>query len=161
MANQVLCTCVWCLQESDGQGRSVDRATRTRHLTKQKKTWPNPAELPVQRRFSTLSTPLLVETTAALSMPPPTSILAPSKTSQYERDQDYGNDMDDLYLSNREETGTYNSMILSNDDDENNQIEMLEDEGNSDDQIEMFEGEEYTGESENFSKLMIKVHVTL
>ena len=50
-------------------------------------------------------------------------------------------------------------MILSN--NENDQIEMLEDEGNSDDQIKMFEGEEYTGESENFSKLMIKVHVTL
>jgi len=200
MVDQVLCTCIWCLQESNGQGRSVSRATHTRHHTKQKKTWPHQTNLPVlQRRFGTLSTPSLVETTAALSMLSQTSISAPSEMRQH----DYSNDIE-----------TYNSMILSNNQNdqirmledereednqiemlergegdqievlEDDQIEMLEDEGeedNEDDQIKMFEdegeedeeennkddqigmlereGEAYTGESENFGKLIIKVHI--
>jgi len=201
MVNQVLCACVWCLQESGGQGRSVSRATRTRHLAKQKKTWPNQTDLPVlQRRFSTLSTPSLVKTTAALSTPSQTNISTLSEMRQYV----YNNDIE-----------TYHSMILSNNEndqigmlgderEEDNQIEMLEEEEEEDDQIEVLEDdqietledeweeddqiemledegeedeeennerdqigmlereeEEYTGESENFGKLMIKVHITL
>ena len=205
MVKQVLCTCVWCLQMSEGQGKSVSPTTRTRHMIKQKKTWPNPADLPVlQRRFG----PSLVGTTVTLSISSQTSISALSE-SHYQRDKDYESDRD-----NREETETYNSMILSNDNDEiriledeeqkdnqiemlgdeeeendqiemlgdeeeeNDQIEMLEDEEEENDQIKVFEDDEeegdydededdmleeegeYTGESENFGKL-IKVHVTL
>jgi len=177
---------------SEGQGKSVSPTTRTRHMIKQKKTWHNPADLPVlQQRFG----PSLVGTTVTLSISSQTSISTLSE-SHYQRDKDYESDRD-----NREETETYNSMILSNDNDkiriledeeqkdnqiemlgdeeeENDQIEMLEDEEEENDQIEVFEDDEeegdydededdmleeegeYTGESENFGKL-IKVHVTL
>ena len=36
MVDQVLCTCVWCLQKSNGQGAIVSRATRARHKKSKK-----------------------------------------------------------------------------------------------------------------------------
>src|SRR4051812_18001880 len=92
MVNQVLCACVWCLQVSDGQSKFVNQATRTRHLKKQKKTWSNQADLSVfQQCFITLSTPLLVETTVALSMPLQMNILILFETNQYNYDIDMCN----------------------------------------------------------------------
>src|SRR5581483_1551941 len=51
----VLCTCVWCLQESNGLGQLVSKASRTRHINDQKKTWVNPSDIPAAppRRLNT------------------------------------------------------------------------------------------------------------
>ncbi|CAG8717592.1 3392_t:CDS:1, partial [Cetraspora pellucida] len=64
MINDVLCTCVWCLQGTNGQGKLVSRATCARHLTKQKKTWPKSTDMPtIQRQLATpISTLLPVQT---------------------------------------------------------------------------------------------------
>ena len=134
MANRILCTCVWCLQESDGQGKSVSRATHTRHLTKQQRTWPNPADLPVlQRCFNTLQTSPLV--TVAPPPPPPTL-------------------HNSIILSNHQD-----NEIGILEDDREEQIERLEKEerkdNNKNDQI----GEGDTVESTDFGKNMI--HLTL
>ncbi|CAG8467305.1 3990_t:CDS:2 [Racocetra fulgida] len=32
MSEEAICTCVWCLQKSDGQGKLVSRSTCARHL---------------------------------------------------------------------------------------------------------------------------------
>jgi hypothetical protein len=76
---------------------------------------------------------------AALSISSQTGILALSKS---QKDENYENDRD-----NPEKTETYNSMILSNENDEirilgnkgqkNNQIKLLGNEVEEDDQIEM------------------------
>jgi len=46
MVEQVLCTCVWCLQESNGEGKLVGKTTHARHIAKQKKTWASPTNMP-------------------------------------------------------------------------------------------------------------------
>ncbi|CAG8478694.1 17058_t:CDS:2 [Racocetra persica] len=53
--NKVLCTYIWYLQESNGQGKLVSKSTHARHLLKQQNTWPN-SQIPVQERH--LVTPI-------------------------------------------------------------------------------------------------------
>ena len=67
MENRILCICVWCLQESDGQGKTVSRATRTRHIARQKETWPNPIDVPVVQPFNLIQNPSSAEATVVLS----------------------------------------------------------------------------------------------
>ncbi|CAG8698428.1 15955_t:CDS:10 [Gigaspora margarita] len=60
MANDVLCTCVWCLQVLNGQDKSVSIATHTRHLIKQKKICPDQANtLTLQQHLATSVQPFL------------------------------------------------------------------------------------------------------
>ncbi|CAG8842567.1 18592_t:CDS:2, partial [Gigaspora margarita] len=65
MDKKVLCTCIWCLQDSDNQGKLVSRSTHARHLSKQKKTWPDSTDMPVQQRH--LVTPISLAVASTLS----------------------------------------------------------------------------------------------
>src|ERR1051325_9601782 len=72
MTNQVLCTCVWCLQESNGLGKLVSKATRTRHIANQKKTWINPTDIPSvppRRPNTSISQAALITSGPTLTMP--------------------------------------------------------------------------------------------
>jgi hypothetical protein len=160
MINQVLCTCVWCLQESNGQGRSVNPSTRIRHLKKQKKTWPNPTDIPIlQRRLGSS----LLETTTATPTSSKTSISTPLETSQYQRDKNYNQEETQIYkntilFDNKNDqigwfedegeefkkTGTFRGEI-----EEDNQTQTLRDQVNDDSQTEMLEDEEEEGEEDD------------
>ncbi|CAB5205091.1 unnamed protein product [Rhizophagus irregularis] len=56
MTDRVLCTCIWCLQKSGGQGRTFSQSTRARHMKNQRNTWPTLGNTPVTQRHLVTST---------------------------------------------------------------------------------------------------------
>ncbi|CAG8496275.1 7507_t:CDS:2 [Cetraspora pellucida] len=108
MDNKVLCTCVWCLRESDNQRKLVSRSTCTRHSSKQKKTWPNSAHIPNQRRNLITSISQISSAVASTSSAIPSITL--SYTSQSEKNQNCINtELNNLFSSNDE----YNKILES------------------------------------------------
>ncbi|CAG8804601.1 13225_t:CDS:1, partial [Gigaspora rosea] len=101
MGNQVFCTCIWCLQESNGQSKLVSKSTRARHSLKQKNTWPNPAQIPAQERR--LVTPIsqisLIIALTSSAVP----IVTLSCTNQIEKNQNCINiELNNLFSNNSE-----------------------------------------------------------
>src|SRR2546421_7574785 len=116
MVDRVLCTCVWCLQKSNGQGNMVSRATRARHKKNQNKTWSNPENIPVQQRQLVTSTPATNLTTPSSTslLPSSANILILPQINEGEGDQDHDAEMISAdELSNKEQIE-----ILENEKDE-------------------------------------------
>ena len=124
MENRILCICVWCLQESDGQGKTVSRATRTRHIARQKETWPNPIDVPVVQPFNLIQNPSSAEATVVLSpsLPP---------TPEYEQE---------TALSKSPPPHLCNGTILFN--NEEDKTDILEDEDEDENEDEDEDGED-------------------
>ncbi|CAG8534980.1 41600_t:CDS:2 [Gigaspora margarita] len=131
MNKDVLCTCIWCLQVSNGQGKSVSKATCTRHLIKQKKTWPDTADMPIiQRNLATSTQTFLPDSNilTILSIPLP-SILIPPQTNQDENS--YNHIIDEfasIYDLNIDSSDEQSSIISNENDDliESLDVESLE-----------------------------------
>lgn len=142
MENRILCICVWCLQESDGQGKTVSRATRTRHIARQKKTWPNPIDVPVVQPFNLIQNPSSAEATVVLSpsIPP---------TPEYEQETALSKSpppplCNGTILFDNEEDKT--DILEDEDEDENEEDEDDEDE---DENVDEDEDEDEDGEDED------------
>jgi DNA primase len=112
MVKQVLCTCIWCLKESNGQGKLVSKATRTRHLAKQKKTWTNQNDVPTAqtRLITTISqTPSIITPTTTIPSFTPSlpsaSILERNKHQEFlNMNDDEANDqLDQLVVLEKDE----------------------------------------------------------
>ncbi|CAB5189613.1 unnamed protein product [Rhizophagus irregularis] len=137
MVKQVLCTCIWCLQESNGQGKSVSKATRARHIIKQKKTWANPAGMPTLQRH--ITTPIS-QTTSAVS--PSTVMLLPTNTTEEISNYNHGEDINIDFFENM--MSDRNEEIISerSSSDEEDQIEVLEYEENEKDNDDEYDGDD-------------------
>jgi hypothetical protein len=136
MVEKVLCTCVWCLQESDGLGKSVSKSTCTRHIAKQKNTWTNSTDIPVLQRYlvTPTSSSIIPVASSSSSLTMPLHLL-PSADIPKEN-QNY----------NEEFICDFNSEFLRNNDindekevqsDRDNQSEILESDEESDEEKRM------------------------
>jgi hypothetical protein len=136
MVEKVLCTCVWCLQESNGLGKSVSKSTRIRHVAKQKNTWTNPKDIPViQRHLVTPTSSITPITSSSSSLTTPSQLLLSADIP----DQNY----------NEEFMYNFNSELLRN-DDVNNEKEVQSD---RDDQSEILESDEESDEEKGMHQL--------
>ncbi|CAG8497880.1 2345_t:CDS:10, partial [Gigaspora rosea] len=116
MDNQVLCTCIWCLQELNYQSKLVNKSTRAKHSLKQKNTWPNPAQIPAQERRLVTSISQISSTIALTS----SAVSVVTLSEILEREKDYGVcNMDDNEYNN-EYNEEYNSKYNEKDDGEYN-----------------------------------------
>ncbi|CAB4416311.1 unnamed protein product [Rhizophagus irregularis] len=135
MVKQVLCTCIWCLQESNNQGKSVSKATRVRHIIKQKKTWANPADISTLQHHITTS---ISQTSSTVS--PSTVILLPTNTIEEIPNHNYDENINIDFFKNM--MNDRNKEIISerSSSDEEDQIEVLEYEENEKDNDDEYDG---------------------
>ena len=145
MVKQVLCTCIWCLQESNGQEKSVGKTTRARHIIKQNKTWTNPTDMPVLQRH--LVTP--ISQTISIASPSISTIIPlltniTKEISNHNYEKDINLDFFENMSEKSEETISEQSFS-----DEEDQIEVLEYEENEDDDNEYDEEDNSNNDSDD------------
>ncbi|CAI2183217.1 16036_t:CDS:2 [Funneliformis geosporum] len=137
MVDQVLCTFIWCLQKSNGQGKMVSQATRARHKKNQNKTWSNQKNIPVQQRHLDTSIPAAnITSTSPLPLSDNISMLSQININEEYRNHDVEMISDEL--SNEDQI-----KILENEIDK---IAILEDEKDKEDEIEISEEEDEENE---------------
>ena len=161
MVEQVLCTCVWCLQESNGQGKLVGKTTRARHIAKQKKTWASPTNMPTPQRQLVTSVSQTMASLASLLDGEDQDYSDHSNYNDHDHNDHYNEEFASMYDVNPE---------LSRDiviDEVEMQRYLLSEELHSED-IDQFENEEEGNEERtiemdnfeciNFGKLIVKIH---
>ncbi|CAI2190682.1 18548_t:CDS:2 [Funneliformis geosporum] len=161
MVDQVLCTCIWCLQKSNGQGKIVSQATRVRHKKNQNKTWSNLKNIPVQQRYLDTSIPAAnIISTSPLPLSDNISML--SQININEEYQNHDIEMISDELSNEDQIKILENeidkiAILEDEKDKEDEIEISEEEDEENEENEEDNEEEYNREyNENISEDLIK-----
>ena len=156
MVEQVLCTCVWCLQESNGEGKLVGKTTRARHIAKQKKTWASPTNMPTPQWQLATS---VSQTMASLA-----SLLVGEDQDHNDHNDHYNEEFASMYDVNPEFSRDIEidevemQRYLLSEELHREDIDQFENkgEGNEERMIEMDNMDNF--ECINFGKLIVKIH---